>query len=191
MKYQVLDDGTHVLLREPAEEDRQQSLEFFERQRPEDLRYLRINPVDAGVVERRITQALSGDVYRLWAFVDDHIAGDGALEFSGGQWGGHLGEIRVIVDPAYHRRGLASLLIQDLFQFARDRRLEKIVMKMLEPQLPIRTFCEKLGFHVDAVVPDYAKDLEGKTQSLVIMTCTLDEWFHGMRGVYEDDQWDG
>ncbi|GAG83328.1 unnamed protein product, partial [marine sediment metagenome] len=32
---------------------------------------------------------------------------------------------------------------------------------------------------------------EGNTQSLVIMTCTLDEWFREMKGFYEEKNWDG
>jgi RimJ/RimL family protein N-acetyltransferase len=191
MKYEVLDDGTNVLLREPVTEDQQSSLEFFLTLPEEDRRYLRIDVTRPGVVERRLEQAASGEVYRLWAFVGDEIAADGSLEFSGERWGGHLGEIRVIVGREYQRRGLGTLLMRKLFSVAEERQLEKIVMKMLEPQTSIRAACEKLGFRVDAVIPDYVKDQEGETQSLVIMTCTLDQWFKEMKDFYQEKNWDG
>jgi RimJ/RimL family protein N-acetyltransferase len=191
MKYEILEDGTNVMLREPSSEDRQDSLDFFLRLPEEDRRYLRIDVTRSGVVERRLEQAASGEVFRLWAFVGDEIAADGALEFSGEKWGGHLGEIRVIVGREYQRRGLGTLLMQALFHVAEERGLEKIVMNMLEPQTSIRAACEKLGFRVDAVVPDYVKDQDGTTQSLVIMTCTLDQWYKEMKDFYEEKNWDG
>ena len=191
MKYEILDDGTNVILREPAPEDQQSSFDFFLNLPDEDRRYLRIDVTRPGVVERRLVQAQSGEVYRLWAFVGDEIAADGALEFSGEQWGGHLGEIRVIVGREYQRRGLGTLLMRELFHVAEERGLEKIVMNMLEPQTSMRAACEKLGFRVDAVVPNHVKDQDGKTQSLVIMTCTLDQWFREMKDFYEENNWDG
>jgi RimJ/RimL family protein N-acetyltransferase len=191
MKYEILEDGTNVMLREPTSKDRQDSLDFFLRLPEEDRRYLRIDVTRSGVVERRLEQAESGEVYRLWAFVGDDIAADGALEFSGERWGGHLGEIRVIVGRDYQRRGLGTLLMQALFHVAEERGLEKIVMNMLEPQTSMRAACAKLGFRVDAVVPDYVKDQDGTTHSLVIMTCTLDQWYKEMKDFYQEKNWDG
>lgn len=191
MKYEILEDGTNVLLREPTMEDQKSSLDFFLKLPVEDRRYLRMDVTRPGFVERRLVQAESGEVYRLWAFVGDEIAADGSLEFSADQWGGHLGEIRVIVGREYQRRGFGTLLIQQLFHVAEERKLEKIVMNMLAPQKSMRAVCEKLGFRVDAVLPDYLKDQDGKTQSLVIMTCTLDQWFHEMKDFYQEKNWDG
>lgn len=191
MKYEILEDGTNVMLREPTMEDRESSLDFFLNLPVEDRRYLRMDVTRPGLVERRLEQAESGEVHRLWAFVGDEIAADGSLEFSADRWGGRLGEIRIIVGHEYQRRGLGTLLIQLLFHVAEARELEKIVMNMLEPQKSMRAACEKLGFRVDAVVPDYLKDQDGITQSLVIMTCTLDQWFREMKDFYEEKNWDG
>jgi RimJ/RimL family protein N-acetyltransferase len=191
MKYEILDDGTNIVLREPTAEDQQSSIDFFLSLPDDDRRYLRIDVNRPGVVERRLEQSQTGEVYRLWAFVGDEIAADGALEFSGEKWGGSLGEIRVIVGREYQRRGLGTLLMQVLFRVAEERQLERIVMKMLEPQTSMRAACEKLGFRVDAVLPDYVKDQDGITQSLVVMTCTLDQWFHEMKDFYEEKNWDG
>ncbi len=191
MKYESLDDGTVLLLREPTMVDEPGSLSFFQGLTAADRQYLRVDVTQPAVVQRRIAQAETCEVYRLWAFDGDNIVGDGALEFSDERWRGHLGEMRVIVGSDYQRRGVASLLIRRLFHVAEERKLEKIVMKMLQPQASIRAVCEKLGFRLDAAVPDYLKDEDGRSQSLVIMTCTLDEWFREMKDFYEEDNWDG
>ena len=62
---------------------------------------------------------------------------------------------------------------------------------MLSPQESIRAVCEKLGFRVDAILEDYVKDQTGALQSLIVMTCTLDEWFREMKDFYTEDNWDG
>jgi acetyltransferase len=191
MTYEILADGTTIMLREPTLEDQESSLEFFRDLPASDRRYLRVDVTRPEIVKRRLSQAVSGEVYRLLAFVDDEIAGDGALEVEGGEWRGHLGELRVIVGQKFQQRGLGTLLIQKLFKVAEERELEKIVVKILAPQLSMRKVCEKLGFHVDAVIPEYLKNKDGEAQSLVIMTCTLDQWFREMKDFYEEDNWDG
>ena len=191
MFYEILKDGTNVMLREPTLEDQPASLDFFLKLAPEDRKYLRVDVTNPEIVLRRINQSESGDVYRLWAFVGNKIIGDGALEFSRDRWRSHLGEMRVILATRYQRRGLGGLLIRKLFDVAKERALEKIVMNVLSPQVSMRAVCEELGFRVDAVIPDYAKDEEGTPQSLVVMTCTLDEWFREMDGFYDEDNWDG
>ncbi len=72
-----------------------------------------------------------------------------------------------------------------------ERLLPETAVFQMKPQKSMRAACDKLGFRVDAVVPDYVKDQDGKTHSLVIMTCTLDQWFREMKDVYEENNWDG
>ena len=95
--------------------------------------------------------------------------------------------MRIIVAEDYRGKGLGSKIIREIVRVAEERDLEKIVVKMQAPQTSVQRACEKLGFKVDAVVPDYVKDQEGKSQSLVIMSCTLDEWWKEMRDFYKDE----
>ena len=189
MKFETLRDGTTVLLREPTMEDYDASLRFFGNLSPEDRRYLRVDVTKGEIVERRLRQAVSGNVYRLWAFEGDYIAGDGAVEFADEQWRGHMGELRVIVGGKYQRHGLGTLLIRELFDACEKKGLEKVVIKTLAPQLPIRTACENLGFRIDSVIPDYAKDQNGELHSLLIMSCTMDEWFRQMKDFHKEQNW--
>jgi L-amino acid N-acyltransferase YncA len=89
----------------------------------------------------------------------------------------------------YQRRGLGKLVIADLYRTAQHLGVEKIVAKMAAPQTGARKIFEKLGFHVDSVLPDFIKDAEGKLQSLVVMSCTLDELSRELKGFYKTDDW--
>ena len=191
MKYKVLEDGTIVTLRAPTVEDQLGSLRFFRNLPVEDRQYLRVDVTRVDVVKRGLEQAESGAVTRILALDGDEIIADGALEYSNDEWSSHIGEIRVIVAREYQKLGIGTHLIELLFHVAEKRNLEKIVMKMASPQTSIRTVCEKLGFRVDATLPNYVSDLDGESQSLIIMTCVLDEWFREMKGYYVENNWDG
>ncbi|MHC4414641.1 MAG: GNAT family N-acetyltransferase [Planctomycetota bacterium] len=182
-------DGTAVVVREPVTEDLERSLRFFQGLPLDDRRYLRADVTQREIVERRIRQAEAGEVYRIVATVGDDIIAEGALEFSEQAWHSHLGEIRVIVAPAYRCRRLGALLIGELFRVAQRRGVEKVVVKMAEPQTAARKICERLGFRVDAVLPDHIKDSEGKLHPLVVMSCTLDEMWRELRDFYQVDDW--
>ena len=189
MKYEGLKDGKTVLLREPTMEDVDRSLRFFLDLPPDDRRYLRVDVTKRDLVERRIRDAVEGRVHRLVAVADDKIVADGALEFSAEAWRRHFGEIRVIVARDYQRLRLGALLIKALFHAAEQRGMEKVVAKMAAPQTGARKIFERLGFHVDSVLPDYIKDADGKLQSLVVLSCTLDEMSKELRDFYKTDHW--
>jgi GNAT superfamily N-acetyltransferase len=189
MKFEGLKDGTTVLLREPTMDDVEGSFRFFQDLPPEDRRYLRVDVTKRDIVERRIRDSVEGRIYRLLALMDDKIVADGALEFSGERWRQHVGEIRVIVAREYQRLRLGALLIKALYHTAHDRGVEKVVAKMAAPQTGARKIFERLGFHVDSVLPDYIKDADGNLQSMVVMSCSLDEMSRELKGFYKTDHW--
>ena len=170
-------------------DDVEGSLRFFKDLPAEDRRYLRVDVAQRKNVEQRIKDSLEGRTYRLIALAGDKIIADGALEFSREDWSRHAGEIRAIVAHDYQRRGLGALLIKALYGVAHQRGVEKIVAKMASPQTGARKTLERLGFHVDSVLPDYIKDADGNVQSMVVMSCTLDELSKELKGFYKTDHW--
>ena len=190
MKVEILKNGTTILLRELSMEDKERSLNFFRALSADDRRYLRVDVTKSEIVERRIQQGVDGKVFRLAALVNDEIVGDGALEFGGEQlWRDHIGEMRIIVSNEYRGKGLGNIIIREIVRVAEQREIEKIVVKMQAPQTSVRAVCEKLGFRVDAEVPNYVKDQDGNLQSLVIMSCTLDEWWREMKDFDKESSW--
>lgn len=162
---------------------------FFMDLPPEDRKYLRVDVTQRDLVEHRIRESVEGGSYRLVALLDDKIVGDGALEFSGEGWHRHNGEIRVIVAREYQELRLGKLLIAALFRAAQQRGVSKVVAKLASPQTRARQILERLGFHVDSVIPDYIEDVDGNVHSMVLMSCTLDQMSRELKGFYRTDHW--
>ncbi len=85
--------------------------------------------------------------------------------------------------------GLGQKLIAALFRTAQQKGVEKVVAKMASPQTRARKILERLGFHVDSVIPDYIKDVDGNVHAMVIMSCTLDAMSRELKGFYRTDHW--
>ncbi|MHC4947744.1 MAG: GNAT family N-acetyltransferase [Planctomycetota bacterium] len=189
MSLEGLKDGTAVVLRPPTMDDLDRLRAFYLALPEEDRRYLREDVTRREVVERRIREAQTGQVERAIALAGDDVVGAGVLETSGETWHRHLGEIRVIVACDHRRHGLGSLLISELFRSAQRRGVEKVIVKMAAPQLGARAICERLGFHVDAVLPEHIKDSDGTLHDLVVMSCELDDLWRELKGFYKADDW--
>ena len=189
MKLESLKDGTAVLIREPTRDDVAAWHRFFLNLSPEERRYLRFDVTRSEQVEKMARQAETGEVFRLLAFKGDTVVANGALEFRGEGWRRHMAEIRVVVEPAFRRLHLGALMIQSLFETAKSREVEAVEVNLVEPQVDARKVCERLGFHLDAVLRDYVKDVDGKLQSMLVMSCALDEVSNALRDFYAHDDW--
>ena len=82
------------------------------------------------------------------------------------------------------------IIMRELYFLAIEKKVEKVVAKMMKPQAAARTICKKLGFHEELVIPDYVKDQSGKSQDLVIMTCNIQELWKELDQFYMDSDWE-
>ncbi len=187
MRLEALTDGTTVVLQSPTLEDLDRLHRYFCGLPEGDRKYLRFDVTRREVVERLIREALAAEAYRILALVDDDVVGHGALELSRDSWQSHIGELRAIVAPSYRRRGLGAMLIQQLFRAAEQHDLEKAVIRLMRPQLAVRTVCDRLGFVVEAVLKDQAKDADGEVHDLIVMSCGLDEVSRALRDLNRED----
>lgn len=184
-----LKDGSEVVIRPMTEDDLDRSLEFFRSLRDEERAYLRVDVTKREVVERRIQAMQSGTVKRLVAAVDDRIVADGALELGAAGWREHMGEIRLIVAPAWQRKGLGMLLARDLYRLAATTGLEDIVAKMMRPQMAARSIFHRLGFREQATLRDYVKDIQGGKQDLIVMHCNLQALWQELEELLSESDW--
>jgi L-amino acid N-acyltransferase YncA len=188
-KSETLKDGKKVVIRALTPKDLDKLMEFYRSLPPEDRKYLRVDVTDRDVVAQRIRLIEGGNVLRIIALDKNKIVGDGALELSGEEWRRHQGELRVIVARPYRRRGLGMILMRELYFLAAEKNVEKLVAKMMRPQKAAQAVCHKLGFREEHLLPDYVKDLSGKSQDLIIMTCELQEMLKEVDSFYSDDDW--
>jgi L-amino acid N-acyltransferase YncA len=188
-KKERLKDGTHVLIRHMRDDDVEGSLKFFQDLPEEDRRYLRSDVTNRAVVEQRVRDISSGRVERLVAVVGDEIVGDGALELTGPGWTEHVGELRLIIAHPYQRMGLGMLMARELYYLVLERKLEKVVVRMLRPQARARKIFKKLGFREERLWPEFAKDMKGEKQDMIMMSCNIEEMFEELEQFFTMSDW--
>ena len=189
-KTETLKDGTKVTIRNLTIEDLDRLMSFYPSLPEEDLRYLRVDVTNRNIVKQRIEAAESGNIFRIIALKGDGIIADGALELTTEEWRRHQGELRVIVAEEFRRKGVGMIIMRELYFLAIEKKVEKVVAKMMKPQVAARTICKTLGFHEEVLIPDYVKDQTGKSQDLVIMTCDIQELWKELDHFYMDSDWE-
>ena len=188
-KTETLKDGREVVIRSLDMEDLDRLMKFYKELPDEERRYLRVDVTKKDVVKQRIKQTESGNFIRLIALDGEMIVADGNLELPSEDWLRHQGELRVIVDRKYRHRGLGTVMLRELYYLAAQKKVEKVVVKIMRPQVAARKICHKLGFHEETVIPDHVRDLSGKTQDMIIMTCDMKEFWDELEHYYIDSDW--
>jgi RimJ/RimL family protein N-acetyltransferase len=188
-KIETLKDGTKVVVRPLSMDDLDRLMVFYTELPDKDRRYLRVDVTDRDVVKQRIKQTESGHFIRLIALDGERVAADGNLELPTEDWRKHQGELRVIVDRKYRHKGLGTVMLRELYYLAAQKKVEKVVVRVMRPQVAARKICHKLGFHEETVIPDYVRDLSGKTQDMIIMTCDMKEFWNELEHYYEASDW--
>ncbi len=188
-KIEALKDGTKVKIRELKVKDLDRLMKFFSSLPPADRKYLRIDVTKRDVVQRRIELTKEGNVIRLIALHNDEIIADGALELSGEEWRKHQGELRVIVARPFQHKGLGMIMVRELYFLAVEKNVDQAVVKMMRPQVAAQRIFRKLGFREELLIPDYVRDMAGKKQDLIIMTCDIKELWKELEHFYTDTDW--
>jgi RimJ/RimL family protein N-acetyltransferase len=188
-KKETLKDKTSILIRTLTFNDLEQLMAFYRSLPYEDRKYLRIDVTDKNAVEKRIRDVESGIAVRIIAVHNNMIIAIGVLELGGDDWRKNLGELRVVVARDFQRKGLGLMMLRELYCIAVEHKVEKIVVKMMRPQIAARKICKKLGFREEIFLPAYVKDQDKKDQDLIIMTCNIDELWREFELIYKDSDW--
>jgi len=187
----VLRDGRHVMIRAIRSDDSDRSFAFFSELPEEDRRYLRVDVTRREIVEARARDVDAGRVVRLVAVAGDQIIADGSLEVAGHGWGENIAELRLIVARPYQRLGVGTLLARELFFIAAERKVDRVVARVMRPQEGARQILRRLGFKDEFLIPEHVRDRSGNWQDLIIMRCNLEDLWVEMEGLLEgsDLQW--
>ena len=188
-KKETLKDGSGILIKTLTSNDLEKLMAFYRSLPYEDRKYLRIDVTDKSAVEKKIRAVESGSAVRIIALHNNTIIAIGALELGSDDWHKSLGELRVAVSRDFQRKGLGLMMLRELYLIAVDHKVEKIVVKMLRPQIAARKICKKLGFREELFLPAYVKDQDKKNQDLLIMTCNIDELWKEFELIYKDSDW--
>ena len=169
-KVVALRHGTKVHLRPLEREDEIRLLRFFLRVPEADRYYLKEDVTDPDVI-REWTRHIDFDrIMPVVALLDDEVIADATLHTSRSPARRHVGDVRIVVDPAYRGRGLARGMLDELVGIAGELGLDRVVFEAVEQQEEAAiAAAKKMGFSVCAVLGSRVIDLWGEYQNLVVL----------------------
>lgn len=135
-----------------------------------DLLFVRRDITHPKVIMAWLQALEQGNVTSLVAYDGDDLVGCTAIVSDTLSWSRHVGEMRVLVAPAWRGCGLGRTLIQECFAIGLERGLEKLTVQMTVDQQAAITVFEELGFRAEAVLHNHVKDHEGNAYDLALLS---------------------
>jgi RimJ/RimL family protein N-acetyltransferase len=172
-----LKDGSKVVLKPFEKKDKDALFTFFQRLPESDRLFLKDNVTDPATVERWASELNYERIFPMLAWVRDDIVADATLHKNLGGWMKHVGTIRIVVARDFHRRGLGSVLANELFLHALKSGLEKIVAEVMDSQPAAARVFEKLGFKHEATFRGHVRDQIGVRHDLHVLSKDLEEFW--------------
>ena len=103
-------------------------------------------------------------------------------------WSSHVGEVRLIVDPAHRGRGIGRTLVRRAVLEALDLGLDKMVVEVIAVQEPTIAMFRSLGFEPEALLTDHVRDRNGDLRDLMVLSHSVQEQWSTMimAGIADD-----
>ena len=103
-------------------------------------------------------------------------------------WSSHVGEVRLIVDPAQRGRGIGRTLARRGVLEALDLGLDKMVVEVIAVQEPTIAMFRSLGFEPEALLTDHVRDRNGDLRDLMVLSHSVQEQWSTMimAGIADD-----
>ena len=118
------------------------------------MRYFHWMKLEQRTAHERMTRMCFIDYDRQMAFLairtnpktgDQEVTGVGRLVQMQPQ---RVAELAVIVSDVFQRRGIGTLLMEQMIEFAKAEKVERIVGSVLFENRPMRTLFERFGFTI-------------------------------------------
>jgi GNAT superfamily N-acetyltransferase len=152
-----LRDGTSVVLRPLGSGDRDKLVALFIDIAHEELRNLQDNVSDPTVVLRWCRNLNYDRVLPIVAELDGRIVGDATLHRRAVGPMREIGRFRAYVRPEYRRRGIGTVLLQEIMSLARQLGLTQLAVELYEDQTALRKVFSRYGFHEEGRIPVYQR----------------------------------
>ena len=143
---------------------------FVQAQPAHDLLFVRRDVSHPKVLQAWLDALAEGRITSLAARSNGELVGCTAIVIDALSWSRHVGELRVMVGPAWRGRGLGRVLIQESFVLALGLGLEKLSVQMTVDQRAAIAVFEELGFRAEAVLRDHVKDRDGNAHDLALLS---------------------
>lgn len=170
----TLKSGEKILLRPMVKEDEKALLDFFLRLPKEDRVFLRDDVSDPKVIKSWAENVNYEHVIPILAETEGKIVGDATLHQITTEQPQKIGEMRIVIDKDFRRRGLGALLAKEIYYLALSQKYGKLAVEVFEEQRGVLKMCELLGFRHEKIVISRAVDLQGRKRNLVVMVEDID-----------------
>jgi len=165
-----LKDGHRVMLRPLNNGDFEKLYAFFQALPEEDRLFLRHDVTNPEIVRRWVEQIDFDRAIPLVAEDGGKVVADGTLHLANHGWSRHVGHIRLVTARTHRGVGLGTVIARELVALAEERELEKLQVQVIQNNIGSVKMCERVGFKMEAVLKDLAKDQRGQRRNLAIMT---------------------
>lgn len=162
--------GEEVTLRLMAPDDGPAMLEFARALPEDDLLFLAVDITDERAVDDWIRRLINKNIHTILVEKDGKLVGHGSLIHEEQVWTRHLGGMILLLAPEVRGKGLGHILAGELFGYAEELGLRKIVARMAADQKGAIQVFEKLGFKAEALLTDCVIDRNDMTHDLIIMS---------------------
>ena len=166
----VVCDGGNVEFRLLTPDDGAAVLAFAQTLSAHDLLFLRRDISQPKVVSAWMEATSAGRIVTVLATRADAVLGCATIVRDELSWSRHVGELRVILEPASRGLGLGGRLTQEAFALAIELGVEKLMAQMTVDQRGAIGVFEGLGFRAEALLHDHVKDRDGHTHDIVILS---------------------
>ena len=162
--------GEEVTLRLMTADDGEAMLEFARALPEDDLLFLAVDITDERAVNDWIRRLKEKIIHTILVEKDGKLVGHGSLIQEEQVWTRHLGGMILLLAPEVRGHGLGNILAGELFGYAEELGLRKIVARMAADQKGAIQVFEKLGFKAEALLTDCVIDRNDMTHDLIIMS---------------------
>lgn len=163
-------DGGNVEFRLLTPDDGAAVLAFAQKLSVHDLLFLRRDISQPKVVAAWMDAIRAGRIVTVLATRGGAVLGCATIVRDELSWSKHVGELRVILEPASRGLGLGGRLTQEAFALAIELGVEKLMAQMTVDQRGAIGVFEGLGFRAEALLHDHVKDRDGNTHDIVILS---------------------
>ena len=169
-KFVRLGNGARVMLRFLTARDREKFVRLFADTSDDDIRFLKHDVRDAGVLNAWTDNLNYGEVLPLMAenLKDSQFVAGGVL-LLGAHAARHIGEIRLFVSAPFQNQGLGSVMLDELISLAAKENLRWLKGEVVRDQKNLIRGLRSKGFEVKSTLEDYFLSPAGTTHDVVLM----------------------
>jgi ribosomal protein S18 acetylase RimI-like enzyme len=172
-----------ISIRPPTAGDQLPLRAFFERIPEEDRNFFKEQVLDGGTLA---TWTADTQGHRLLAWDGDRVVAYCAV-LPGSGWSSHVGEVRLVVDPKYRRRGLGRRLARAALLESVRMGLEKLYVELVADQEAAVAMFQEIGFVGEALLRDHVRDRRGDLHDLIVLTHDVGQNVAGMQAAGLDE----